>query len=686
MRVATLLVIAALGAGSVLPRVVAGQTDAPVAAPPQARAAAEPETTAPEPDAPEAAPLPAGALLAEAIRRAEAGHWDEAEAFAAKTGDPVAERVILWTRLRDGVGSFGEFESFLRDHPDWPGMDRLRRQGERHMGPDLGASRVIAYFAGEPPQSGTGALRLADALSAGGRADEAEAVIRAAWGDLSLTSAQVAAFRGQWGAAVDPLVAERLDTLLWRGWTDEAEDLLPLVSDDLRALARARIAVRRDSYGLQDLIDAVPPALRDDPGLAHERYLWRVKKSRWDDAEAWILEHSDSAESLGRPDEWMDRRANLARQALARGAVEDAYRIAAGSYGTGGADYADAEWFAGFVALIEMKDPALAATHFRRFGEVVGSPISLGRAGFWLGLALERAGDAEGAKAAYAEGARHQTSFYGQLAAVRGEIAPDPSLAGDPAPDWRAEVFAASDVVQAARLLIEAEDDVRAMQFLRHVQEGRPAAERAALAQMAIDLDRTHIAVRMAKDAASDGVVNAAQYYPLHPMADGNWPVPTELALSIARQESELNAGVTSHADARGLMQLLPSTAEHVADGLGIPFEPARLMHDGLYNARLGTAYLADNIRRFDGSYVLAIAAYNAGPGRVGQWIETLGDPRLPEVDPIVWIENIPYSETRNYVMRVMEGLHVYRARLAGATPPIGLVDDLNRVGSVETN
>jgi len=678
MRVALMIAVAAFAVISSLPPVVAEEAE-----PPEARPEAEPDGPAPETAA---RPIPAGALLAEAIRRAETGRWDEAKAFAERTGDPVAERVILWTRLRDGVGRFSEFESFLREHGDWPGMARLRRQGERHMGPDLSDARVIAYFDGEAPRTGTGALRLADALSSRGRVDEAEAVVLAAWGDLSLTSAQVTAFRSRWPDVVEPRLEARLDTLLWRGWTDEAEDLFPLVSADQRALARARVAVRRDTYGLQGLIDAVPAALRDDPGLAYERYLFRVKKSRWDDAEAWILEHSDSAEELGRPAEWMGRRANLARQALARGAVEEAYRIAAGNYGDGGAAFADSEWFAGFIALIHKKDPELAATHFRRFGEVVGSPISRGRAGFWLGLALERAGDADGARAAYAEGARHQTSFYGQLAAVRGGIAPDPDLAGGPDPDWRSEPFVDGDVVQAARLLIDAEDDVRARQFLRHASEGRPASERAALAQMAIDLDRTHIAIRMAKDAASDGVLIPAQYYPLHPMADGDWPVPTELALSIARQESELNPGVTSHADARGLMQLLPSTARHVAGRIGIAYEPARLMRDGLYNASLGTAYLADNIRRFNGSYILAIAAYNAGPGRVSQWVETLGDPRRPDVDPIVWIENIPYSETRNYVMRVMEGLHVYRARLAGATPPIRLVDDINRVGSGETN
>ena len=188
MRVALMLVLAAVAAGSAPSSVMAQEAEAQAAAPPEARVAAVDDA-----EVVEATPVPAGALLAEAIGRAEMGRWDEAETFAAKTGDPVAERVILWTRLRDGVGNFAEFEDFLRDHSDWPGMDRLLRQGERHMGPDLSDTRVIAYFGGAAPQTGTGALRLADALAAEGKTDEAEAVILAGWGQMSLTSAQVAA-------------------------------------------------------------------------------------------------------------------------------------------------------------------------------------------------------------------------------------------------------------------------------------------------------------------------------------------------------------------------------------------------------------------------------------------------------------------------------------------------------------
>jgi soluble lytic murein transglycosylase len=216
-------------------------------------------------------------------------------------------------------------------------------------------------------------------------------------------------------------------------------------------------------------------------------------------------------------------------------------------------------------------------------------------------------------------------------------------------------------------------------QFLRQAAEGRPAEERAALAQMAADLGRPHVGLRVAKDAAAAGMVLPDQYYPLHPIAKRRWPVPAELAMAVARQESELNPRAASDAGARGLMQLMPATAKGVAEAVGLRYDVDRLVEDPNYNARLGTAYLARMLQRYRGSYVLAVAAYNAGPGRVDQWIEANGDPREREVDGVVWIESIPFSETRNYVMRVREGLQVYRARLHGG--PLRLVADIHGTG-----
>lgn len=638
----------------------------------------------------EAADLPAiaaeaetdarAAHLATALAAARTGDWAAAEAAAAEAGGGLVAEIVLWTRLRDGAGEWHEYRDFLARNPDWPSREIMRRAAERRMPMALPAREVFAFFGAERPQTGVGSLRLAAALVASGRRSAAEAEVVRSWREHSLSVAEQRAFRERWGAAIAPHHVARLDNLLWQGWTNEAEAMLPLVDEGWQKLARARIMTRRDADGLTAAINAVPAALKDDPGLAYERYRYRVQKGRWDDAEAFLREASSSREALGRPEMWMERRANLARQALRRGDVEGAYALAANSFGESGAAYADAEWLAGFIALTRMDDAEAAVGHFERFGAVVATPISLGRAGYWLGRAHAALGNTEAAAAAHAAAAVHQTSFYGQLSAEIAGHPADPGLVGGQTPDWREAVFLETSVVQAARLLALAGEEARAMQFLRHAAEGLEPGARAALAQMTIDSGQPHVGVRIAKDAAAGGLILAAQYYPLHAIAEHDWPVQPEFALAVARQESELNPAAVSHAGARGLMQLMPATARHMAEVTGAEFDLERLTADPHYNARLGTAYLDQMLRRYRGSYVLTAAAYNAGPGRVDEWLRTFGDPRTPEVDAVAWIEMIPFTETRNYVMRVLEGLHVYRARLRGEAGALRLHADLHQV------
>lgn len=617
------------------------------------------------------------ALLAQALDAAATGDWEEADTLAAWAGSPVAGEIILWTRLRDGAGTWAEYQAFLVSHADWPGLATLRKAGERRMPEGLPPAEVIAYFV-EPPQTGTGSLRLARALAASGKETAADAEIVRAWTGFSMTQPERTAMIEGWREVLKPHHGERLDMLLWRGLTTEAEPMLPLVDEDTRKLAQARIATRRDEAGMQYLINTVPASLKSDPGLAFERYLYRVEKGRWQEAEAFLLEKSTSATALGQPALWMERRANLARQALEDGDVQGAYRIAAQNFGSEGADYADSEWVAGFIALTRMRDPKRAVGHFTRFQSAVSTPISLGRAGYWLGRAFRASGDAAASQAAFRMGAQYQTSFYGQLAAEELGLSADPVLAGSGTPpDWRDAPFMQSSVIKAAFFLHLADDDRRASQFFRHAASGQPAETRAAIAQMAIDLGRPQIGIRIGKDAAAEGMILPDQYYPLHAVSEAEWPVPTEYMMAIARQESELDARAASGAGAKGLMQLMPATAKHMADVAGVPFSPVRLGTDPRYNARLGTTYLAQMLDRFGGSYVLATAAYNAGPGRVDQWLKANGDPRTGAVDSVEWIEEIPFTETRNYVMRVMEALHVYRARLKGEVAPVQIVSDI---------
>ena len=628
--------------------------------------------------------------LAGALGAAAEGDWVAAEVAIAAAPDPLAREILTWVRLRDGAGTWADYRTFLAWHPNWPGLAALRRAGERMIPDEATPAEVLAYFGDAAPQTGRGVLRHAAALVATGLPAEAEAEVVRGWRELSLSPGEQAAFRADWGAVIAAHHAARLDMLLWQGLTREAEAMLPLVGPDLQALAKARIATRRDAEGLQAAIWAVPQSLKADPGLAYERYRYRVTKGRWDDAEVALRAASTSADALGRPEMWMERRANLARQALARGDVDGAYAIAAGGFGSTGPDYADAEWLAGYIALERMRDPARAAAHFRRFDALVATPVSRGRAGYWLGRALAAAGDAAGAEAAWRAGGAFQTSFYGQLAAEEAGLPPDGRMVGHPEPDtapavWQANPAVGGSVVRAAVLFKAAGQDERAIQFLRHAALGAPAGDRSAIAAQARALGLPQAAVRIGKDAAAEGMILPEEYYPLDAIARNSWPVPTEYALAIARQESEFNPAAVSSSGARGLMQLMPATAANMADAAGAPFDLARLGRDPAYNARLGTEYLRQMLARYRGSYILATAAYNAGPGRVDAWLAQNGDPRpgaaAGGVDPVDWIEAIPFSETRNYVMRVMEALHVYRLRLDGAASPVRLSADLTRTG-----
>jgi len=325
-----------------------------------------------------------------------------------------------------------------------------------------------------------------------------------------------------------------------------------------------------------------------------------------------------------------------------------------------------------------LNDPAKALEHFKAHQGAVVTPISRGRAGYWIGRTQEALGNAKAAKASYVQGAEYQSSFYGLLAAERGGIAFDESLAGAAAlPDWREASFMGSTVFQAAVLALQAGALTVSERFFTHLTESLSPLEAAQLGQVAIDLNEPHIAVMIGKRAASGGVTIPAPYYALHDLAKSAHPIETEFALAIARRESEFDPVVVSGAGARGLMQVMPATAKNVASELGVDYAKEKLTSDWRYNAQLGTAYLARLKKQFGGNPVMISAGYNAGPGRPVRWMEVYGDPRKGEIDVVDWIEHIPFRETRNYAMRVTESLPIYRARLGQEPLPIPFSKEL---------
>ncbi len=617
--------------------------------------------------------------LTDAINAGARSDWSALDAAWEEISAPLARDIVDWTRLRGRQGDFAECRAFIARNADWPGMKLLRKRCESAIPRGADRAQVFAYFAEQPPQTGTGSLRLAEALIGEGRSVEAAAELSRAWLSFTMTEDEHNAFITRNGLTVRDLHAARLDMLLWRDAGEDVERMLPLVSEDHRKLAAARTGLRRDQTGVDDLIDAVPDSLKDDPGLAYERFLWRARKGR-DDAVEIILDRSISTEALGNPDAWSSRRRALARSLMREGKHAQAYSVASSHYLTKGSAFADLEWLSGFLALRYLNAPDQALQHFELFQAAVETPISLGRAGYWTGRAHEALGNKEAAAKAYKYGATFQSSFYGQLAAERGGLPAHAAMTGAQTyPDWRQADFNGDSVFEAARLLHRAGMRSLSERFFVHLAETQTRTEQGQLGDLALELEEPHIALMLAKEAARQGMQLYKTYFPIATPAGMDLPVDEVFAVSIARRESEFDPVVISPVGARGLMQLMPGTAKEMATKTGEAYDLGKLRSDPNYNARLGAAYLASLAERYQNNPVLMSIAYNAGPTRADRWMRQFGDPRSASVDIIDWIENIPFTETRNYVMRVTESFMPYRARLTGQVQPPNLLADLRR-------
>lgn len=627
-----------------------------------------------------AAPPVFAAALDDAMGAVKKQDWDTARRIARSDSAVTAAIVDWhWLRMPNSGAPFSDYRAFAQTYPHWPGMPLLQRRGENAIPASADPAQVIAYFANQPPQTGTGALRLAVALQAQGRADDAGAEAVRAWTNLSLSAQDESVMLARFGPQLGDHHIARLDNLLWRGWYNEAERMRNRVPAGHRALLDARRALRQDTAGVDSFISAVPDDLQSDPGLAYERMEWRKRKGRSESAVELMLERSATAERLGRPEMWAKRRRPEARQLMRNGDARRAYLLAAQHHLSEGSDYADLEWLSGYIALRKLNNPAAALDHFRRFRMAVVSPISLGRAGYWEGRALDALENPIGAAAAYGFGAEFQTSFYGQLAAEQAGVPMEPEMTGSETfPDSSQAAFKQSSIFKAGVALHQADELVLSARFLAHLAESLTRTEIGQLLDATDGLGAPYIQLTIAKRAASMGHTLHAGYFPLMDLSTSGRPdVSPELALSIARRESEFNPVVISPAGARGLMQVMPGTASDTAAELGLSYALGRLTSDPAYNATLGTAYLQKLRNEFGGSTVLVAAGYNAGPGRPRSWVKTYGDPRDASVDAVDWVEHVPFRETRNYVMRVTESLAPYRARLSGQTVPLTLGQEL---------
>ncbi|MBI4183809.1 MAG: lytic transglycosylase domain-containing protein [Proteobacteria bacterium] len=599
-----------------------------------------------------------------AFQAVESGRWGKALDLAEGAGDPLPAKFIRWLYLAEaGSGaSFAEITAFLAANPDWPGQDELRRRAEEAIDARVGLREALAWFAANPPVTTAGRVAYGETLMRAGDGDRARQALREAWVQGSFSTREEQAFHRRFRRL---LTAddhrERLDRLIWNEQFAAAERMLRRVDRGHAALAQARIALARMSPGVDGAIARVPVELREDPGLVYERMRWRRRKGRLDDtAEMLAKAPKEPAHAAV----WWTERAYVVRRLLAEGSHRAAYEIARDHAQSHGATHAEAEWLAGWIALRFLKDPEAALAHFTRLYNTVYFPVSRARGAYWTARAAEAKDEGWLAAAWYRTAAQYRDSYYGQLARQRlGERIDDPPFV-DPAPDLASRArFRQGELAR----LVDALDQIgvreRIGPLLLHIdQQSESVEERYLAGRLALIHGRPDIAVRIARRASRDHILLATAGYPVVAIPE---PAAAEPALiqAVIRQESGFNVVAVSSAGARGAMQLLPSTARRVAADLNLHFSRSRLTEDPTYNLQLGTAYLDSLLQEFAGSYVLALAAYNAGPHRARRWLKEFGDPRTSQVDLVDWVEMIPFTETRNYVQRVIESFNVYRNR-----------------------
>ena len=612
------------------------------------------------------------AHLARAMEFVETSDWQAARRAAGEANDPLPAKLVewYWMRVQGGGASFADIDGFMRANPHWPDQSVLQRRAEEALNEAIPDAKVIAWFAERQPLTGYGRMRLAEALLRSGSRADGVALLRKSWieDDFGTREAQdVLRQHGELLRRQDHV--ERLDRLLWEGRRSGVAAMLKLAPKDVALLAQARAALQSFAPDVDSRIAKTPKALRDDPGLVYDRVRWRRAKGL--NEETWELLLKPWETTGRRPDKWWLERRIQARNALELGHYEQAYRLAgAPGQPPSGVAYAEAEWLAGWIALRFLEDPEAAAKHFEKLYEAVSYPISRARGAYWSARAAETRGDRTAALNWHELAARHPTTYYGQLSlATLGQrvAAALPKAPAPTAEDVRR--FEGRELARLVRALAAADLGDWLRPFVLRLDEiAATPGERVLVGRLAIQAGRLDLAVRTAKQASYDGVALIEQGYPVVEAPDDG--PERALLLAVSRQESEFNEQAVSPAGARGLMQLMPATAKAVAKSLDLAWRGERSLHDTPYNVRLGGAYLEDLLTDYGGSYVMAIAAYNAGPGRVSRWVKDFGDPRDLDAERLIdWIELIPFSETRNYVQRVLEGVQVYRALLGEVAP-----------------
>ena len=592
--------------------------------------------------------------------------WARSIKGIEKINDKVARKIIIWRWLiaDDGVSSKKDLENFYQSSTTWPKINKVKAKIEsKKVTNDI--KKTLDWFQENPPITPIAKIKLSEILIKNNFIEEGNWLLKEAWVNNSFSySEEKYILKSYKNIITNSENTKRLENLIWKRQWSSANRQLKRVSSDIKQFSIAKIKLSRRRGNVDQAIKNVPKSLINEESLIYERVKWR-RKARLEKPSLELLLSYHGEYSY--PKKWWREVNYHTRKQLSYKNYKLATKILE-QYNLSSKDYlSEAQWLAGWLSLTFNKDPKSAYKYFSKMFLEVKTPISKARASYWAGKASEELGNREDLKIWYERAAAFPATFYGQLALKklnRELFLPSQSIEFN---QNEFKKFKENELVRALILLLQVENRKLSRIFAMHlVTQAKNTKDILMLSKILNDFNQVSFSIFVGKKAIYNNIYIPSLNFPvpdteLMNLINKNTEIPLPVTLAITRQESAFDIKAKSRAGARGLMQLMPRTARITAKKNNYKYKRIYLTSRPAYNVKIGSFYFKEMLNKFNGSYVLALAAYNAGPSRVNRWLKTYGDPRKNEIDPVTWMELIPISETRNYVQRVIEGIYMYR-------------------------
>ena len=595
--------------------------------------------------------------------------WNSAIKEVRKSRSKLLKNLVTWMYLKEPSNNltFRDYKKFIDKNPEWPRINRLRYLAEHKINfKNVKPKEVIKFFEKKEPLSGYGNIKLGEAFLTKGNTKKAHDLIAEGFKTANLSSVEHRYLNKKFrNLLTKEDYIERAKYLAWEQDFYELRRTLRYLPSGYKELYFARFALMTRSYGVDSAIAKVPAQFKNDIGLQFDRAKWRRKRGRYDSALEIINNLPQDPKLLVRPDLWFKEKFIIARSRINKKRFEEAYGLLINHGVLDSGNLAEAEWHAGWLALRFLNKPDAAVQHFKTMHEGVNYPISKSRAAYWVGKAYEQLGEGQNAKDWYKKSSVFNTTFYGQLASAKINKNDFKVKNSYTFSEEDYKKLLKTDLARAVILLSELDMTQKGKDILRHLgSEERSIKEQVLAGKLSQQVGRLDFAIQIAKQTSYQNKNLLELNYPIietPKVVSKRTILPQEVILSLIRQESEFDRDANSWVGAKGLMQIMPATGRLVSKQAGLRYSRSRLIEDEFFNLQLGCYYISGLNDEFNGAMYMAFAGYNAGPHRVRRWVKRFGDPRKGEIDPIDWIELIPFTETRNYVQRVIENIQVYK-------------------------